>query len=155
MRKVNGYEIGPGVNLTNASLRGANLEGVNLQGASLRDANLRDAYLTIANLQGANLTGADLQGARLRGANLRDADLSGALWDSRTIWPDGYRPPKREVETARSQPTEIDLLKQQVSELKKMNAAQQNQFTQQQKQRSLYALCIMGIIVGTKLSGYW
>jgi hypothetical protein len=130
MPKVNGYEIESG----------AYLSGANLSGAKLRRAMLSRADLTSANLTGADLTG---------------ADLSGSLWDSSTIWPDGFIPPKREGETSHTEPTETDLLKQQLDELKKMTAAQQNQFTQRQKQRSMFALGIMGIIVGTKLSGYW
>ncbi len=170
MGKVNGYEIRPAANLRGANLEGANLSGARLTGANLEGANLSGArltgsYLTRASLTGANMRGADLSDALMRGANLRGADLSdanlvGALWDVSTIWPDGYTPPKTEVgksepQDSESETSEIDLLKQQLSELKKMTAAQQNQFTLQQQRRTVFALGIVAIIVGTKLSGYW
>ena len=60
---VNGYEIGPGADLT---------------GADLTNAELTYADLTYANLSGANLSGADLSGADLSGADLTNAELSGA-----------------------------------------------------------------------------
>jgi uncharacterized protein YjbI with pentapeptide repeats len=65
--EVNGYEIGPGANLT-----GANLTGADLTGANLREANLA--------------------GANLAGANLREANLRGAFADENTVWPDGFDP---------------------------------------------------------------
>jgi len=140
--------------LRDAVLRGVNLRGMNLSGAILSGANLRDANLSYANLTAALLMGALLEGADLTGANLTGANLVGTVWDTSTIWPDGYTLPN-DRNASHPQSVEIDLLKQQVSELKKMTAAQQHQFTQQQKQRSLWALCIVAIIVGTKLSGYW
>jgi uncharacterized protein YjbI with pentapeptide repeats len=83
---INGFIIGPNVNLvsndlTNANLTGAdltraNLTGANLTGADLIDADLTRANLTDAILTGADLTGADLTGANLTGAYLTDADLT-------------------------------------------------------------------------------
>ena len=40
---VNGYSIGPGVDLTDANLSGADLRGAILSGADLSGANLTDA----------------------------------------------------------------------------------------------------------------
>ena len=54
---INGYIIGPNVNLTSADLTGVNLRGVNLRGANLTSAILTGANLTGANLTGTNLTG--------------------------------------------------------------------------------------------------
>ena len=96
--------------LTDGSLRGADLRRANLAGVDLRRADLSAARLWLANLIGArlwevsfvdaslvdaNLTGADLSGASLDGtdlrrANLTDAKLSGAQYDERTVWPDGF-----------------------------------------------------------------
>jgi hypothetical protein len=98
-----------GANLRDASLfgaylRGANLAWANLRGVYLYDADLRDAWLIGAPLWGARLDRAKLQdtklmaadlreaklaGANLEGANLRDAILDHALYDERTILPDG------------------------------------------------------------------
>jgi len=80
VRIINGYEIKPGANLSDADLRGANLSdadlrGANLTGANLCHANLCHADLRCANLRDADLRYADLRYADLRGANLRDADL--------------------------------------------------------------------------------
>jgi len=65
--------------------------------------NLRKSCLARAKLSGSDLRGADLRGAslyianlslaRLTQANLRGADLRGILYDSTTIWPEGFTPP--------------------------------------------------------------
>jgi hypothetical protein len=80
---VNGYSIGPGLdltvaNLSNADLSSADLSGADLSYAILADANLSDADLTDAYLGNADLSFADLSGADLSGANLIFADLYGA-----------------------------------------------------------------------------
>ena len=62
---VNGYNIGPGADLSNADLSGAYLIGADLSFAILRDANLSGADITLANLHFADLSGADLSGANL------------------------------------------------------------------------------------------
>ena len=91
--KVNGYEIGPGTDLSwvdfrgsdlsgsdlsGANLSGANLYGVNLYRAKLINANLSGADLSEANLIGANLSWVDFRGADLSDANLREANFHGA-----------------------------------------------------------------------------
>ena len=107
---VNGYFIGPGVdltfadlsytNLSNANLSGAilmgtDLSGANLRGAILSNADLLDtilisADLSRADLSYANLSGAILYNVNLSGANLSGADLSYALLQNAdffgTIW---------------------------------------------------------------------
>ncbi len=80
---INGFIIGPNVNLviddlTNANLTDAVLTGANLTRTVLTGANLTNAYLQYANLTRAFLTGADLTGAHLTNADLTDADLTGA-----------------------------------------------------------------------------
>jgi len=87
-RTVNGYEIGPGANLSSADLAGADLRGVILAGA-----DLRGAILSGANLYGASLHGAHLHNTSLFRANLCEADLRNAIvdargghWDAR-CWP--------------------------------------------------------------------
>ena len=113
--EVNGYEIGPGAelsgaflvevdlsgidltgaNLSGAALGGANLTGANLTGANLTGAALPGVNLTGANLTGANLTGATAHGVYLNGANLSGATLDGAALsgmsdDADTVWPEGF-----------------------------------------------------------------
>lgn len=85
--------------LSGANLRQADLVKVNLSGASLTDANISDTELRSANLSDADLSGADLSEARLYetnllGADLNEAILTGAKYDSLTIWPDGFNPEK-------------------------------------------------------------
>ena len=98
----NGYLIGPGANLENATLKGADLSGAQLTGANLSGVKsgeitgqpaslptgwiLRNGHLIgpRADLKNSILTGADLSGALLTRANLENsiltgADLSGAL----------------------------------------------------------------------------
>ena len=71
---VDGYIVGPGVNLG-----GADLSGVDLSGAVLNwGSKLNSVDLTGANLKGADLRGADLRGADLTGANLDKGSLWGA-----------------------------------------------------------------------------
>jgi hypothetical protein len=105
--EVNGYEIGPGADLSGANLREAKLAGVNLEEANLTGANLTGADLSLADLYEANLTGADLSGAdlsdadlcdaNLTGANLYGAFLAGAIASENTIWPEGFDPDVAEV----------------------------------------------------------
>ena len=87
MQIVNGYKIGPRVNLRNANLRDTDLSGADLRGANLRGADISDA-----SLQGADLRWANLSKAHLFGANLSEANLRGAIWDSTTKWPKGAAP---------------------------------------------------------------
>ncbi len=91
---VNGYEIGPGVDLRGADLRFAVLRGANLQGAKLRDADLQCADLRGADLSEANLWGANLRGANLQGANLQGASLQLAGLSNNTVLPTGQTWPE-------------------------------------------------------------
>ena len=105
--EVNGYEIGPGADLSGANLSGADLSDADLDGANLFGANLSGADLTWANLYGADLSGANLSGAdlsdadlcdaNLTGANLYGAFLAGAIASENTIWPEGFDPDVAEV----------------------------------------------------------
>jgi chromosome segregation ATPase len=76
---VNGYRIGPGVDLKEADLRGADLRGANLEGADLRDADLEGADLGMASLVGCNLDGVNLSGAILSGVRLSDSNVAAAI----------------------------------------------------------------------------
>ena len=75
---VNGYIVGPKVNLSNADLRGANLAGVSAWRANFTDARFDGANLSDINLIRANLTRANFTSARLTDASLNMANLSGA-----------------------------------------------------------------------------
>ena len=79
---VRGFLVGPGANLTGATLNavnlsGANLTGANLTSANLTGANLHNAILTNANLATTNLHNANLSGANLTGAKLLSTNLNG------------------------------------------------------------------------------
>jgi len=115
---VDGYLVGPTVNLTDARLAGADLAGAHLgdayifgahlEGANLSGASLVGSHLGRADLQGADLsrvvarvvefrftdlvdatlTDAVIQGSNLSGARLKGAKLSGVLWQN-DVCPDG------------------------------------------------------------------
>jgi uncharacterized protein YjbI with pentapeptide repeats len=63
---------------------------INLRGLDLKRLDLSKADLSEANLHEAFLNEADLSDANLSKANLGGADLSGAIYNKRTIWPDGF-----------------------------------------------------------------
>jgi uncharacterized protein YjbI with pentapeptide repeats len=48
--------------------------------------------LADADLNRADLRGADICGANLTGANLAQAKLEGAIFDEKTVFPDGFNP---------------------------------------------------------------
>jgi hypothetical protein len=79
------------------SLKRANLFETNLCKAKLQLANLGEAYLMYANLEDADLEKANLGAtylgeANLKGANLSGAIIVGALYNTSTVWPDGFSP---------------------------------------------------------------
>lgn len=83
--------------LMQASLAHAHLRGAALRGANLRAAGLAHACLVEADMTGANLWQADLSGANLCGATCLwsetgKARFEGALYDSATRLPPGFRP---------------------------------------------------------------
>ncbi|MFD9663444.1 pentapeptide repeat-containing protein [Rhodococcus sp. NPDC059968] len=107
------------VNLSGADLFGAKLSGANLQSADLTGrANLHRADLSEAALVHTDLTGARLERTKLTGSltfgmNISGADVSkadwnlGALpeqtirymvWSSKTLWPEGFTPPRTKDE---------------------------------------------------------
>jgi len=82
---INGYLIGPymdlrgaklmGVDMAETCLTGTNLSQANLEGAYLRSAILYDSDLSQACLRGANLVYADLSECSLTEADLSRADM--------------------------------------------------------------------------------
>ncbi|MDA7681363.1 pentapeptide repeat-containing protein [Verrucomicrobiales bacterium] len=81
---VDGFIIGPNVDLSFANLQGIVLENLNLWGALLSQANLSEAVLKKVNLSEANLESALLKQAniievQLSKTNLRGANLEGAI----------------------------------------------------------------------------
>ncbi|MEM1213366.1 MAG: pentapeptide repeat-containing protein [Planctomycetota bacterium] len=99
--------------LREANLQGAHFDGADLRGADLRHADLYWAMLSDANVAQADLRGAQLQGAGLygtrfvnawlQGANfgpdnlggktdLSEAVLTGAEYDPKTRFPEGFDP---------------------------------------------------------------
>ena len=63
-----------------------------LRDAGLVRADLRGANLWGANVRGANLQKADLIATDLSETNLSEADVSGALYGTDTIFPEGFDP---------------------------------------------------------------
>jgi hypothetical protein len=87
-----------GANLYWAFLNRTILRGADLSGACLRGADIEDADLSFANLTGADLglcgvgRATHLDGANLTGADMTGALLTCAVYDHRTIFPDGFNP---------------------------------------------------------------
>lgn len=76
-------------NLTRASLFQGVLTDINLRSAIMVFTDLEKAILIRANLEKANLSGAILKGVNFDGATLREADLTNAIFDPKTIFPNG------------------------------------------------------------------
>jgi uncharacterized protein YjbI with pentapeptide repeats len=85
-----------GANLTNAQMPGAELDGAKLQATDLTNANLRSAYLPGVTTRGSSvrtnmtqtdLTNADLTGADLSNVYFEGPTLTGAKFNSDTVWP--------------------------------------------------------------------
>jgi uncharacterized protein YjbI with pentapeptide repeats len=77
----------------NADFTGADLRGVNLCGAGLSGARFVNADLTGTNFGRDNLAGStNLKGADLRSKTLEDANLNGALFNTATVFPEGFDP---------------------------------------------------------------
>jgi hypothetical protein len=71
--------------LCNTDLRQARAINARFVDTILRSANFNGADVT-----GASFRGADLRCADMRARNLDQADFTGAVADSRTIWPEGF-----------------------------------------------------------------
>jgi len=82
---TSGYLIGPGANLTGASLSGVNLTDRALNTVNLSNATLTNAILTRTNLTSAVLTGATLTGATLTSASLKNANVTSADFTNATL----------------------------------------------------------------------
>ena len=82
---VNGYIIGPGVNLSNADLSAANLAGAKAYRANFTDANFAEADLSGINLINANLTRANFTSVLLTDALLNKSNLSDAQFIQSTL----------------------------------------------------------------------
>lgn len=102
-----------GKNLTDARLRRidgsyssfnkSTLDFADLGNADLRHATFYDARLPGADLRGADLTCARLTGTRfyvelegfptLANAKLEGANLNNIIYNSSTVWPNGFNPP--------------------------------------------------------------
>lgn len=76
-RVVEGYLVGPNVNLTGATFTPAAQLGISLSATNFTNANLTGLNLTGAFMNNANLTGAVLTGTNLTGVNLSAATLTG------------------------------------------------------------------------------
>lgn len=74
-----------GADLDEACLAEADATQASFEGASFIGANLRGINLVNANLNRTNLEFANLSGARLTGASMK-----GAIYNSCTVWPEGF-----------------------------------------------------------------
>lgn len=75
---VNGYLVGPEVDLSNEFLEYADLSFTNLEGANLSGAQINFSNLSFTNLAGANLSGAQFYSGDFYGSYMVEANLSGA-----------------------------------------------------------------------------
>ncbi|MDA7935990.1 pentapeptide repeat-containing protein [bacterium] len=89
-KEVNGYLVGPNVDLTNADLSGADLSDVLLFGADLSGADLSGADLSGTSHYGNYLSNTDLSGADLSGADLTRI-ASGLIEGTPVALPDGFQ----------------------------------------------------------------
>jgi uncharacterized protein YjbI with pentapeptide repeats len=93
-----------GADLSGASCKQADLTAADLRKCKLVGANFAKTCLDYARLDEADLTGADLSGAKLyashiRGTNLSGVKFKGATWigsvfDTKTVFPDGFEIPE-------------------------------------------------------------
>jgi uncharacterized protein YjbI with pentapeptide repeats len=75
---VNGYIIGPNVNLYEANLVGANLTNTTLTNANMVSSDLSLAIIINAQLDGATLINANIVGANLYNTSFINSNLNGA-----------------------------------------------------------------------------
>jgi len=86
---LNGYLIGSGANL-----RGADLRGLDLGTVSLRRASLERARLEGTNLSRVQLDPIAGQGVGWESVDTSNGEqLTGATYDAKTRWPEGFAPP--------------------------------------------------------------
>ncbi len=79
-RQLTQEELNRLIKIKPVNLRGLNLKRLDLSKTDLSEADLHEAFLNEADLCNANLTNANLGGA----------DLSGAIYNKKTIWPEGF-----------------------------------------------------------------
>ncbi len=78
--------------MSNAHLRESILVRARLNGASLDNANLIFADLSSTDVWGADFKGANLIGAICKFDRYDKAEFEGAIYDDRTVWPEGFDP---------------------------------------------------------------
>jgi uncharacterized protein YjbI with pentapeptide repeats len=104
------------IHFDGSDLQGSDFSGADLYGAILSDSNFDSCPFVQADLRSAfmyrvSLCNADMRGARFSldqmggalvlrsvdfsNANLDEADFTGALYDSDTIFPNGFNPEER------------------------------------------------------------
>jgi len=90
-----------GSDFTGADLYGANLSDSNFDHCSFRAADLRYTHMYRVSFRDADMRGAQFSLDQMGGAlhldavdfsdaNLEEADFTGALYDSDTVFPDGF-----------------------------------------------------------------
>ena len=109
------------IHFEGSDLQGSDFSGADLYGAFLCDSNFDSCLFVQADLRSAfmykvSFRNADMRGARFSldqmggalvlsavdfsDANLDDADFTGALYDSDTIFPNGFNPNERGLKLA-------------------------------------------------------
>lgn len=83
--------------MTNVRAQKADFTESQLCSADLSDANLTGAKIIGANLQSANLSNSDLEGVDFTGANLDGVVFKDASFNEKTVWPENFQVPWREM----------------------------------------------------------
>lgn len=78
--------------LADSDFSNADLQRANLNNSNLSGAIFENAILDHATLKGANMKYADLSGASMRGVDLSTSNLTDAIYNTSTVWPEGFSP---------------------------------------------------------------
>lgn len=102
----------PGADLTDAGFKNVNLSGADLTGATLVNTNFTDAQFILTKFTGTKLVNVNFEGCLLNGTDFKKCtlmgvdfsravfdkpNLSGARYDARTKFPDGFDPIKAKM----------------------------------------------------------
>lgn len=100
---VNGYEIRPGADLSNADLRRSDLSNMDLRGIKFYKANLAGCNLKNSNFAGCNMDYANLSSTDLTRTNFEGCNLAAARFDGADIDHTIFKRAKMQGSTFRKQ----------------------------------------------------
>ncbi|MCH1500297.1 MAG: pentapeptide repeat-containing protein, partial [Akkermansiaceae bacterium] len=100
---INGYLVGPDVDLSGADFSNVDLSGVDLTGSNLTGADLSGADLTDANLSLTNLSNARAFNTIIAGSDFTSANLSGVVTNDKDFFRqiDQYNFPRGNISLTR------------------------------------------------------